>query len=118
MPSSTRERRTNSTKSSTSPNGTAGNTRASKQQVAKVNLTIEEYYKRYRHNENSLIHLRAHGTQPYTLPKLNTDRRRGRRDTTQREAIQLLPYQTFDLILPHCDTRAARKQPARTADRR
>lgn len=75
-------------------------TNQQQQQVTKINLTLEEYYQRYRHSENSLIHLRVHGTQPYILPKLNADRRTGRCDTTQREAIQLLPYQTFDLILP------------------
>ena len=40
------------------------------------------------------------GTQPYKLPKLNADIRTGKYDTTPREAIHLLPYQTFDLIIP------------------
>ena len=51
-------------------------------------------------NDSCLLHLRVTGVQPYTLTKLNYDSRTGKCDSTQSEAIELLPYQTFDSIMP------------------
>ena len=51
-------------------------------------------------SDSSLLHLRVTGVQPYLLTKLNFDSRTGKCDSTQSEAIELLPYQTFDIIMP------------------
>ena len=72
-------------------------------EVTHLNVTLADYYKYHAPNHSCLLHLRVEGTQPYKLPKLNADVRTGKYDTTLREAIQLLPYQTFDLIIPLLD---------------
>ena len=69
-------------------------------QVTHLNVTLADYHKHHAPNQSCLLHLRVEGTQPYKLPKLNADIRTGKYDTTPREAIHLLPYQTFDLIIP------------------
>ena len=68
--------------------------------VTHLNVTLADYHKHHAPNQSCLLHLRIEGTQPYKLPKLNADIRTGKYDTTPREAIHLLPYQTFDLIIP------------------
>ena len=68
--------------------------------VTHYNVTLADYYKHHAPSQSCLLHLRVKGTQPYMLPKLNADVRTGKYDTTPREAIQLLPYQTFDLVVP------------------
>ena len=65
-----------------------------------LNVTLADYHKHHAPNQSCLLHLRIEGTQPYKLPKLNADARTRKYDTTPREAIHLLPYQTFDLIAP------------------
>ena len=69
------------------------------------NLSLDDYskYLATQHiadHEGCLLHLRIDGVQPFTLPKLNYDGRTGRCDATPSEAIELLPYQTFDIIMP------------------
>ena len=72
-------------------------------QVTHLNVTLADYHKHHAPNQSCLLHLRIEGTPPYKLPKLNADIRTGKYDTTPREAIHLLPYQTFDLIIPLLD---------------
>ena len=69
------------------------------------NIALDDYskYLATQHNadhEGCLLHLRIDGVHPFTLPKLNYDSRTGRCDATPSEAIELLPYQTFDIIMP------------------
>ena len=68
------------------------------------NLPLDDYNKYLAQHtadhEGCLLHLRIDGVQPFTLPKLNYDSRTGRFDATPSEAIELLPYQTFDIIMP------------------
>ena len=69
------------------------------------NMALDDYskYLTTQHNadhEGCLLHLRIDGVHPFTLPKLNYDSRTGRCDATPSEAIELLPYQTFDIIMP------------------
>ena len=73
--------------------------------VAIHNIPLNAYSKYHatKHlasNDSCLLHLRVNGVQPYTLTKLNYDSRTGKCDSTPSEAIELLPYQTFDIIMP------------------